>query len=81
MQLVDNIIQMVSDEQLKQIEALPTNLSVRDVAKFMGLGKTTAYKVVEQEGFPKVILPGSNRILIPKSLFIPWYYKLIGYRP
>lgn len=37
-------------------------LTVKDIQRILGLGKTSAYKLVEQKDFPKVKIGGSYRI-------------------
>jgi len=60
------------------IQALPLSLKVKDIAEFMGIGITTAYKLARSPGFPVVKLPGINRIVISKSGFLDWYFQNSG---
>jgi len=54
---------------------LPLSLTVSDVAVFLGICLTTAYKLVAQDGFPKITMPGVKRVVIPKVKFVEWYLK------
>ena len=59
----------------EQLEALPFNMSAKDVAEFLKIGLSTAYKLIDSEDFPKLSMPGSRLIRIPKHLFIDWYKR------
>lgn len=52
------------------IEELPASLNVNDVASFLQISKTYAYKLVNDEGFP--IIRIGSRFIIPKDEFIKW---------
>lgn len=52
---------------------LPIQLTVMDIARFLGVGRSTAYKLVHSEGFPAVRLPGCKRLIVSKKLFLDWY--------
>lgn len=52
---------------------LPINMSVVDVADFLGVCPATAYKIAKEKGFPKLNMPGRKLVIIPKHLFIEWY--------
>lgn len=41
---------------------MPEYLTVKDVQNILGLGKSSAYKLIEQKDFPKVKIGGSYRI-------------------
>ncbi len=58
-----------------KIEQLPINMSVSDVADFLGLSITSAYKLVQADDFPKLKMTTIRRIIIPKHQFILWYNK------
>lgn len=61
------------DEFIDRLKDLPLSLTVGDIADLLGVCLTTAYKLVSQEGFPKITLPGVKRVIIPKVRFIQWY--------
>ena len=63
-------------DEIKSIDDLPVCLNVSDVAKFLGVSRTVAYKLVRQPGFPSIRV-GEKRIVIPKSKFIEWMDKQI----
>ena len=56
---------------------LPIQLTVMDIARFLGVGRSTAYKLVHSEGFPAVRLPGCKRLIVPKKLFLDWYVSTV----
>lgn len=41
---------------------MPEYLTVKDIQNILGLGKSSAYKLIEQKDFPKVKIGGSYRI-------------------
>ena len=57
----------------QRINDLPINMTVEDVARFLGVSASTAYKVVKQDGFPKLRIPGRRLVIVPKHLFFDWY--------
>ena len=58
---------------------LPIQLTVMDIARFLGVGRSTAYKLVHSEGFPAMRLPGCKRLIVPKKLFLDWYVSNVPY--
>ena len=62
-----------ADELLQLSEGLPLQLTVMDIANFLGVSRTTAYKLVHSEGFPAIQFPGFKRLIIPKNLFLDWF--------
>ena len=51
---------------------LPPVLSVKDVAVYLGISRSTAYKLVQQSGFPSKKVPNVRRIVIPREQFLAW---------
>ena len=49
---------------------LPTFYTVNDIQKLMGIGRNKAYNLVNQNGFPAILV--GNRIIIPANLFNEW---------
>ena len=68
-----NISEAAQQELTVKLNDLPLSLTVSDVASFLGICLTTAYKLVAQESFPKVKMPGVKRVVIPKVKFVEWY--------
>lgn len=73
MSYTDNLEISAQKELRDRIDNLPLSLTVRDVSEFLGICQTSAYKLVAQDGFPKVSLPGVRRVVIPKIKFLEWY--------
>ncbi len=73
MNLFSELQAQATAELVKQAEELPIQLSVMNIAHFLGISRTSAYKLTHTEGFPSVQLPGFKRLIIPKKLFIDWY--------
>jgi len=55
--------------------SLPASLKVADIAKYLGIAPSTAYKLTKTEGFPVVKMPGIRRIVISRDKFLQWYAK------
>lgn len=62
----------------EQFNLLPLNMTVDDVASFLGVSVSTAYKLVKADGFPKLKMPGRRLVIIPKHLFFSWYQNCVG---
>lgn len=75
MDIFFQIKDLASDELIQLAEDLPLQLTVMDVARFLGVGRTTAYKLVHSEGFPALQFPGVKRLIVPKKLFLDWFIK------
>ena len=58
-------------DEIKSIDDLPVCLNVPAVAKFLGVSRTVAYKLVRQPGFPSIRV-GEKRIVIPRDKFKEW---------
>ena len=65
-----------TDELMEKMNDLPINMTVSDVADFLGICSTTAYKLVNQKDFPKLQMPGIKRVVIPKTKFLDWYLHI-----
>ena len=48
----------------------PVFYSVIDIQKILGIGRNTAYKLVNSKGFPSLYV--GNRIIIPVDRFQKW---------
>ena len=73
MNIFSQIKELASDELIQLAESLPLQLTVMDVAHFLGVSRTTAYKLIHSEGFPAVQFPGVKRLIVPKKLFLDWF--------
>lgn len=73
MDIFSQIKELASDELIQLVESLPLQLTAMDVAHFLGVSRTTAYKLVHSEGFPAVQFPGFKRLIVPKKLFLDWF--------
>lgn len=73
MDIFSQIKELASDELIQLAENLPLQLTAMDVARFLGVSRTTAYKLVHSEGFPAVHFPGVKRLIVPKKLFLDWF--------
>jgi len=58
-----------------KIRVLPVSMKVSDVADFLGIALSTAYKLVKSPEFPIVEIPNIHRIVISKEHFLKWYYR------
>lgn len=52
------------------LDDLPSSLTVLDMASYLGISRTHAYKIINQMNIPRLKL--GERIIIPKDLFIEW---------
>lgn len=60
----------------KSYDELPLMLSVREIAKVLGISKTSAYELVRIKGFP--VLKIGSRLVVPKEKFISWIETQLG---
>ena len=73
MSITDTPEVLVKQELMEKIKTLPMTLTVKDVSGFLGICLTSAYKLVAQDDFPKIKMPGIRRVVIPKIKFVEWY--------
>lgn len=57
----------------ERLAKYPYNMHAENIADFLGICQSTAYKMASTNDFPKLNIPGSRLIVIPKPLFIQWY--------
>ncbi|MCL6601100.1 MAG: helix-turn-helix domain-containing protein [Alicyclobacillus macrosporangiidus] len=50
---------------------LPFTLSVHDIAALLGISRTRAYQLVNENDFPKIRV--GRRICVPRDAFLRWY--------
>lgn len=51
-------------------EQLPLFLGAKDIAAALGISRSTAYKLTQQNEFPTMKV--GDRIVVPKDKFISW---------
>jgi len=65
---------MNTEKNMKtKFDALPENMSVKDIALFLGVSRSTAYNIANSNDFPRLKTPGRRLVIIPKVGFINWY--------
>lgn len=57
----------------KALEEYPFNMTPKHIADFLDLSKNTVYKILAEEDFQKARMRNTNKIIIPKPIFIKWY--------
>ena len=60
----------------KSYDELPLMLSVQEIAKVLGISKTSAYELVRSKGFP--VLKIGSRLVVPKEKFREWVEQNTG---
>ena len=55
----------------KHQKDFPHSLTVADVGEIMGVGRKTAYQIVNRGDFPKAKV--GNRFIIPRDAFFNWF--------
>jgi len=78
---VDDIIEIIgSDSDMKEkLDSLPFNLQISDIVNFLGLCESTVYKITKQPGFPHLDT-GISKLLVPRPLFLNWYFNKCFYQ-
>lgn len=61
------------DELNEKLTDYRYNMHAEDIAEFLGVCLSTVYKMANRDDFPKLQLPGSRLVVVPKPLFIAWY--------
>ena len=65
---------MTTEKNIKtKFDGLPENISVKDIALFLGVSKSTAYNIANANEFPRLKTPGRRLVIVPKAGFINWY--------
>lgn len=54
----------------KNYDELPLMLSVSQVAKVLGISRTSSYDLVKEKDFPSITI--GSRIVVPKDELILW---------
>lgn len=60
----------------KSYDELPLTLSVQEIAKVLGISKTSAYDLVRSKGFP--VLKIGSRLVVLKEKFREWVEQNTG---
>lgn len=60
----------MENEFYKNYDELPLMLSVNQVAKVLGISRTSAYDLVKEKDFPSITI--GSRIVVPKEELILW---------
>ena len=63
---------------IKNKEELPMYLSVLDIAKLLGISRSSAYEHTSKEGFPKLRVV-SGRIIVPREKLLVWLDEHTNY--
>lgn len=66
----------MNESNYKSYDELPLMLSVREIAKVLGISKTSAYELVRSKGFP--VLKIGSRMVVPKEKFCEWVEQNTG---
>ncbi|MDE6751243.1 MAG: helix-turn-helix domain-containing protein [Eubacterium sp.] len=59
----------------KTYDELPLMLSVNQVAKVLGISRTSTYDLVKEKDFPSITI--GSRIIVPKEELILWIQNQI----
>lgn len=60
----------MENEFYKNYDELPLMLSVSQVAKVLGISRTSTYDLVKEKDFPSITI--GSRIVVPKEELILW---------
>lgn len=60
----------MKNEFYKNYDELPLMLSVSQVAKALGISRTSTYDLVKEKDFPSITI--GSRIVVPKEELILW---------
>ena len=60
----------MSNSKIIATSDLPSCLKTEHIAEYLGVGRATAYNLVNSEGFPRVMV--GRRIVVPKDAFLNW---------
>jgi excisionase family DNA binding protein len=55
---------------------LPTAYRVEDIQRILGIGRSSAYSLIHQNGFPSIRV--GTRVIIPADLFHSWINTQAG---
>ena len=75
MDIFSVIEENAANELVQKAAELPMQPTIMDIANFMGISRSSAYKLVHSEGFSAMRLQGLRRLIISKKLFLDWFVK------
>ena len=77
MDIFSIIEENAANELVQRAAELPVQPTIMDIANFLGVSRSTAYKLEHSDGFPAIRLQGFRRLIISKKLFLDWFLKLL----
>ena len=66
----------MKESTYKSYDELPLFLNAKMVAKLLGVAPSTAYELMQKEGFPRLRI--GNRIVVPRDDFRKWVKERTG---
>ena len=66
----------MQESQFTNYDELPLFLSAKLVAQTLGVGRATAYELMNEKDFPAIRV--GSRIVVPKEKFCRWVYAQTG---
>ena len=66
----------MKESTYKSYDELPLFLNAKMVAKLLGVAPSTAYELMQKEGFPRLRI--GNRIVVPRDDFREWVKEHTG---
>ena len=66
----------MKNSMYKTYEELPLYLNADTVAKLLGISISSAYELMNEEGFPSVRI--GKRLIVPKENLQAWVESLMG---
>ena len=66
----------MKNSMYKTYEELPLYLNADTVAKLLGISISSAYELMNEEGFPSVRF--GKRLIVPKEILLAWVESHLG---
>ena len=66
----------MKESEYKSYDELPLMLNANILAKVMGIGPSSAYELMHEDGFPTLQI--GSRLVVPKQAFIDWVNEHTG---
>ncbi len=60
----------MKSSNIKSYDDLPLFLNAESIAKLLGIGKASAYELMNEKDFPTVRI--GKRMIVPKDQFLNW---------
>ena len=73
---IDEVIFKMQKSVFTNYDELPLFLSAKLVAQTLGVGRATAYELMNEKDFPAIRI--GNRIVVPKDKFRQWVEQQTG---